>query len=149
MHATPPESEDVQMILGFCKHTTPLEPEDEQMIHGFCKHTTPLEAKNQKDICVFYRHTTPLEPEDICCSSRMNSFDSRINFLNIRLLFTAAHQQNGNFMTPEESNVYSTEDATKKLRLRRRRISSAFHPQTVSNRPEIIMPYILLDCRSR
>jgi len=69
-------------------------------------------------------HVTPPESDDICCSSRMNSFDSRINFLIIRLLFTAAHQQNGNFMTPEESNVYSTEDATKKLRLRRRRISA-------------------------
>ena len=46
MHATPPESEDVQMI------------------HGFCKHTTPLEAKNQKNIWVFYRRSTPLESED-------------------------------------------------------------------------------------
>jgi len=69
-------------------------------------------------------HVTPPESDDICCSSRMNSFDSRINFLIIRLLLTAAYLQNGNFITPEESNVYSTEDATKKLQLRRRRISA-------------------------
>ncbi|MCO5263586.1 MAG: hypothetical protein M9901_11980, partial [Lentimicrobium sp.] len=42
----PPESEDIQMILGFCKHTTPLESEDEQMIHGFCKYATPPESGN-------------------------------------------------------------------------------------------------------
>jgi len=61
MHATPPESEDEQMIHGFCKHTTPLEPGNPETGRGFYMHATPPESEDEQMIQGFCKYATPPE----------------------------------------------------------------------------------------